>query len=253
MKGGGFPTFTKRLPAWPVHSGSAEERALQKVEPHSNYPPEEGRYTRGNDDSPAALAIILNCAPEKTPPEIESLVSAGLEAGAAIAGTVQTENLGIEKMVCNLVSNPNIRYLVLGGPESEGHLTGDALKALFANGVDDKKRIVGTKAPNPFLYNLPPDFIRRLRDQISLIDLQFQGDPNVIKEAVRSCSGEERVEFHGYSLHDPGAYAEPPLDGSIVWAVSEPWAEPLEDEEREAKRKALEMMERLRSRSPRRK
>jgi tetrahydromethanopterin S-methyltransferase subunit A len=30
---------------------------------------------------------------------------------------------------------------VLGGPESAGHLTGEALKALFHNGVDERKRI----------------------------------------------------------------------------------------------------------------
>lgn len=34
---------------------------MLKVDPHPDYPPEEGRYLRGNDFSPVALAIILNC------------------------------------------------------------------------------------------------------------------------------------------------------------------------------------------------
>ncbi len=67
-------------------------------------------------------------------------------------GTLQTENIGLEKIICNVVANPNIRYMVLRGPESEGHLTGEAFKALMANGVDSKKRIIGTDAPHPFLF-----------------------------------------------------------------------------------------------------
>jgi tetrahydromethanopterin S-methyltransferase subunit A len=77
-------------------------------------------------------------------PQLIQLVRPGIEAGAALSGTVQTPNIGLEKIICNCISNPNIRYLVLTGPESEGHLTGDALKALFSNGVDNKKRIIGT-------------------------------------------------------------------------------------------------------------
>ena len=35
---------------------------------------------------------------------------------------VQTEDIGFEKIVCNVVANPNIRYIIVGGPEPEGHL-----------------------------------------------------------------------------------------------------------------------------------
>ena len=31
-----------------------------KATPHTNYHPEAGRYIRGNDASPVALAIVLN-------------------------------------------------------------------------------------------------------------------------------------------------------------------------------------------------
>src|SRR5512147_726444 len=146
---------------------------MLKVNPHPDYPPEEGRYIRGNDFSPVAVVIILNCDADKIPLELEKLVRAGIESGAALSGTVQTENIGFEKIVCNVVGNPNIRYLVLGGPESEGHLTGEALKALISNGVDEKKRIIGTNAPHPLLFNLPMEFIEYFRRQIILIDLQF--------------------------------------------------------------------------------
>jgi tetrahydromethanopterin S-methyltransferase subunit A len=224
---------------------------MLKVDPHPDYPPEEGRYLRGNDASPVAVAIILTTDADKIPPDLERLVRAGLESGAALSGTVQTENVGFEKMVCNIVANPNIRYLVLGGPESEGHSTGEALKALIDNGVDDKKRIIGTDAPHPFLFNLPLEFIERFREQLTLIDLQFEGDPEAIRSAVWSCYQEEPVKFRGYSLRDSGAYPEPPLSGRITWRVTQPWAEPTDEKEREAASRAKQLIEELRARQSR--
>jgi tetrahydromethanopterin S-methyltransferase subunit A len=223
---------------------------MRKVSPPPEYPPEEGRYLRGNDYSPVAVAIVLNTEAERIPSVIEQLVRAGIESGAALSGTVQTENIGFEKIICNLVANPNIRYLVLGGPESEGHLTGEAMKALFARGVDEKKRIIGTNAPHPFLYNIPREFIDRLRKQVMLVDCQFQ-EEGVIRQAVWACYQEEPVEFRGYHLHDPGAYPEPPFAGKITWRVTQPWAEPKDEVERAAKQKALELIERLKARGDR--
>ncbi|MFC1947460.1 tetrahydromethanopterin S-methyltransferase subunit A [Chloroflexota bacterium] len=220
---------------------------MLKVKPHENYPPEDGRYVRGNDYSPVAVAIVLNCDEDKVPPELEKLIRTGLESGAALAGTIQTANIGFEKMICNIVANPNIRYLILGGPESEGHLVGDALRALMANGVDEKKRIVGTEALSPFLYNLPKEYVERFRSQITLIDLQFQGEPETIRTAVWSCYQEEPVEFRGYTLHDTVAYPEPALSGKITFRVTQPWSEPIDDNERKARERALELMESLRN------
>lgn len=222
---------------------------MLKVDPHPDYPSEDGRYLRGNDFSPVAVTIILNCDADKIPPELENLVRAGTETGAALSGTVQTENIGFEKIVCNIVANPNIRYLIVGGPESMGHLTGEALKALIQYGVDDKKRIVKTDAPHPFLFNLSTEMIERFRNQLSVIDLIFEGDPDLIRKAVWSCYQESPVEFRGYSLYDPGAYSKTPLSGKLTWRITQPWAEILDDKEREAKRKALELMEKLKARS----
>jgi tetrahydromethanopterin S-methyltransferase subunit A len=222
---------------------------MLKVPPHLDYPPEDGRYLRGNDFSPVAVAIILTTDEDKIPPELERLIRVGIEAGAALSGTVQTENIGFEKIICNIVANPNIRYLILGGPESGGHLTGEALKALMRHGVDEKMRIVGTDAPHPFLFNLPLKMIERFRKQLFLIDLQFEGDPGLIRKAVWSCYQESPVEFRGYSLYDPGAYPEPPLSGKITWRVTQPWAEIMDEKERAGRRKAQELMERLKART----
>lgn len=223
---------------------------MLKVRPNPEYPPEEGRYLRGNDYSPVLVAIILTYDAEAIPPEIERLARAGVEAGAALSGTLQTANIGIEKIICNVVANPNIRYLVLGGPESEGHRTGDAIKALFKNGVDEKKRIIGTSGLSAYLYNVPMEFIDRFRKQLTLVDCQFQ-DETVIRKAVWSCFQETPVEFRGQMLSDPGAFPEPPMSGKLTWNVTQPWAEPADDKERAAKQRALDRIAMLKERQNR--
>jgi len=222
---------------------------MLKVKAHPDYPPEEGRYIRGNDASPVAVAIILCSDADKIPPEIEILVRTGIESGAALSGTVQTENIGCEKIICNVVANPNIRYLIIGGPESEGHLTGEAMKALVRNGVDEKMRIKNTSSPHPFLYNIPTAFIDRFRKQLSVIDLQFEGNPDVIRKAVWACYQEKPVQFRDYSLYDLGAFTESPLSGKITMRVTQPWLELPNDNERDAIKRAKELIARLKSKS----
>ena len=218
---------------------------MLKVNPHPDYPPEEGRYLRGNDRSPVAVVVVLNHAEDKIPREIEALVRVGLEAGADLSGTVQTENIGFEKIICNVIANPNIRWAVLTGPESEGHLTGEAFKAALNNGVDEKKRIVGTSAPHPLLFNLPMEYIERFRAQIELIDLQFKGTPETVRQAVWSCYQEESVEFEGQEVYDIGAYPEPPLSGRITGRVMEPWKQPQSEQEQRAIRKMWDWIGRV--------
>ncbi len=123
------------------------------------------------------------------------------------------------------------------------------MKALLLRGVDDKKRIIGTSAPHPLLFNLSSAMIDRFRSQVTLIDLQFEGDPEAIRQAVWSCYQESPVDFRGYILYDPGAYPAPPLSGHLTWRVTQPWTEPTGEGEREAVGRAKEMIERLRMRT----
>ena len=123
------------------------------------------------------------------------------------------------------------------------------MTALIDQGVDEKKRIIGTDAPHPFLFNLSMEMIERFRQQLSLINIQFEADPDLVRKAVWSCYQESPVEFRDYSLYDPGAFPEPPLSGKITWRITQPWAEVMDENERDAKKKALELMERLRARA----
>jgi tetrahydromethanopterin S-methyltransferase subunit A len=219
---------------------------ITKQEPGSNYPPEEGCYLRGNDYSPVAVLVILKYEREKTPPGIEQLVRTGVESGAALAGTLQTENLGLEKVICNLVANPNIRYLVVCGPESPGHHVGETILALVKNGLDEHKRIIGTTAPTPYLFNVPLESVERFRKQITVIDLINEGSDEVLRQAVCACYQEKPTPFRGYMLHDPGAFPEAPLSGKITWRVTHPEREPKSPTERLQQDKLKALMDRVR-------
>jgi tetrahydromethanopterin S-methyltransferase subunit A len=229
-------------------SRTIESPSSRKVRPHPDYPSEEGRYLRGNDFSPVAVAVVLNTDEDPIPPEIEALVRAGVESGAALSGTVQTPNIGFEKLIWNIVGNPNIRYLVLAGPESEGHRTGEALKALFANGIDEKGRVIGTEAANAVLYNVPREVVARFLDQVTLVDCRFQ-DVITLRAAIRACYQEAPTEFRGHLLCDSGAYPAEPIGGKLTWKVTQPWAMPADEKEEAAKERALALIARLKARS----
>ena len=224
------------------------ERAIEitgfemlKVDPPPEYPPEDGRFLRGNDYSPVAVVAILDTYDFKIPPELVRLVEVAIESGAALAGTLQTENIGIEKMVANVVANPNIRYLVLCWRESQGHLPADALINLVKNGVaEDKRRtIIGANAPSPYLPNISLEAIERFRKQVTIVNLISEDDPQTgmdpanVKKAVWSCIQEKPTDFMGYTLYDLGAWPKAPICQRITMRITEPWKPELSEKEAE--------------------
>jgi tetrahydromethanopterin S-methyltransferase subunit A len=204
---------------------------MSKVKPATGYPTESGCYFQGNHYSPVAVVVALN-APyesmppriEAIPPEVEKLVRVAVETGAALSGTLQTENIGIEKIVCNVVGNPNIRYIVLCGVDVEGHNAGDALRALMENGIDRTRTIIGSKAVTPYLFNTPKEAIERFRKQVTLVNLLGEMAAEVTAKAVWSCYQEKPTKFLSYTVSDPGAYAEEPITCRLSWAVKHPEA-----------------------------
>lgn len=120
-----------------------------------HWPPLRGDYTIGDPEGRVAVVTLAS----------------GLRAeGAALIGPCKTENLGVEKVVANVISNSNIRFLLICGIESKGHLPGNTLLALHRNGIDAAGRIIGSKGAIPFIQNLQPEAIKRFQDQIALVD-----------------------------------------------------------------------------------
>lgn len=74
------------------------------------FPVEKGNFIVGNEYSPVAVVI---------PRGNHNLIKIAVESGAAIVGHLVTANIGIEKIIANVISNPNIRYIIIFGMESE--------------------------------------------------------------------------------------------------------------------------------------
>ncbi len=89
----------------------------------------------------------------------------------AIYGPLKTENIGIEKIVANTISNPHIRFLVVCGPDIRGHRSGQSLLALHKNGIDANHRIIEAPGAIPYIENLSEEAIARFRSQVEVIDL----------------------------------------------------------------------------------
>ena len=114
---------------------------------------------------------------------------------------------------------------------------------LIANGTDKEKRIVGARAPTPFLFNIPIESVERFREQVTMIDLINEGSPDILREAVVACYQEKPTAFKEYLLHDCGALPELPLCGKITWRVVQPEREPKNDEERAGVAKFRELQQ----------
>jgi tetrahydromethanopterin S-methyltransferase subunit A len=101
------------------------------------WPPHPGDYMVGNPEGTVAICTLSN---RDLPVR---LIAAG-EPAVAIAGRCDTENIGIEKVVLNLLANPRIRWLVICGTEAKGHRAGDAFLRLKERDVDADMRVLAS-------------------------------------------------------------------------------------------------------------
>ncbi len=101
----------------------------------------------------------------------------------AMVGAVYTENLGLERIVSNILSNPNISTLLMCGADSLrriGHLPGQSLLSLMANGLDERGRIIGAQGRRPMVKNLSRDLVEQFRSTVSVVDHVGQEDEGAI-------------------------------------------------------------------------
>lgn len=91
--------------------------------------------------------------------------------GLSIVGKTETENIGIEKIIKNVLALPSIKYLILCGKDTEGHNSGNTLITLVKNGVDSNKRVIESKGKKPVLSNITKEEVDAFRNQIEIIDM----------------------------------------------------------------------------------
>ncbi|MBU0546638.1 MAG: hypothetical protein ABH876_02175 [Patescibacteria group bacterium] len=129
----------------------------------SGWPINPGTYKVRDPISPVAVIC---------PAQDSVLQEVAIYYGAAISGPCITPDRGVELVITNIVSNPNIRLIILAGKDS-GHLAGDVIYCVNKYGVDLKKRrVLRTKSPtNPYLMNLKDEVIARFQRQVQVINL----------------------------------------------------------------------------------
>lgn len=138
------------------------------------YYPWGGEYTICSQEGCVAVVILTI---DYIPPD-----------NVAIHGPLKTENIGIEKIVANIISNPNIRYLVICGEDIIGHRSGASLVALHKNGIDNEHKIIGSLGAIPYIQNLKKEAIERFRNQVEIINLIGLKDNKIINKKINEFS-----------------------------------------------------------------
>lgn len=165
------------------HAVGADECPTESVEPRDGWPPLPGAYTVLRYQAPVAVCTL-------TDESLADTIARDAGDGVAIVGTLQTENLGIERLTVNILANPHIRFLVLCGRDSRkaiGHLPGQSLVALAQSGIDERGRIVGACGKRPVLKNLSAGAVAHFRRSVELVDLVGESDPAVILNTSSQC------------------------------------------------------------------
>ena len=167
----------------------------EPVAPRPGWPPLPGDYTVLRYSAPVAVCALGDH-------DLAAAIAARAGPQVAITGTLTTENLGIERLVRNTITNPNLRFVIVCGQEVEqriGHHPGGSLLALAANGTSETGRIIDAPGRRPRLRNLTPAEIAHFRTHTEVIDLIGTGDPAAILAAARQCAA-----------RDPGPGPAPP-------------------------------------------
>ncbi len=191
---------------------STDARSVPDLSP--SWPPLPGDYTILGTDAAGAVCTLADEG------LYEELRRAPLP-GVALVGMLTTENLGIERLVRNVVASPRISWLLLCGADSRGHRAGACLAALSQNGVDSEMRIVDSPGKRARLVNLSFEEVEAFRRGVRVIPrigLKDVGEIHRLAEemgnqpsteragVVCSVSAEERVDAQPDSPADPEGY-----------------------------------------------
>ena len=126
------------------------------------WPPVVGEYFVLDKASPVAVSTLASV-------QLAEELANRKPEGLAIVGKTETENIGIDKVIKNIVTSPTIRYFIIAGMEPKGHLTGKTLLALAENGVDENGRVIGSPGKRPVLRNVSASEIQAFREQVQVI------------------------------------------------------------------------------------
>ncbi len=174
----------------------------------TGWPPLPGEYLVLRYQAPVAIATLTDEVMVKVLAERQP-------EGVTLVGRLQTENLGIERVIQNTLANPYIRFLILCGSDSAqqvGHRPGQSLQALARNGLDRRGRIIGSLGKRPVIRNVSREAVETFRSQVDIVDLiGCQAVPEIVAAAAACLARDPgpATPFVGFSA-PPRTLARPP-------------------------------------------
>lgn len=154
---------------------------------NNSWPQVEGEYTVVDKSAPVAVSTLSSV-------KLEEKLAKLRPSGLCIVGKTETENIGIDKIIKNVVSNPAITYMILAGKDTEGHKSGKTLLALWENGVDRDMRVIGSEGRRPILKNVSTDDVDKFRKQIRIEDMIGCEDTRLLAKKIRELSEKAAVQ-----------------------------------------------------------
>jgi tetrahydromethanopterin S-methyltransferase subunit A len=145
----------------------------------AGWPPVVGEYFVVDKAAPVAVTTLASV-------ELAEAVAHRKPDGLAIVGKTETENIGLDKIIKNVITNSAIQFLIVAGRDSEGHQTGRTLLALAENGVDARGRVIGSPGKRPVLQNVSAEEIRAFRAQVQVIDMIGQVSLEAIVDRIEA-------------------------------------------------------------------
>lgn len=150
---------------WVENFGLFLSRAFSKFsKTRSSWPFVPGNYFVL--DASAAVAVST-LASVKLAEDLKKLNPTGL----CIVGKTETENVGIEKVVRNVITNPAIQFLVVAGKDPPKHCSGKSFLALHKYGIDNEKRVIESPGKRPILKNISLPEVEAFRQQVQVVDM----------------------------------------------------------------------------------
>ena len=150
----------------------------------AGWPPLPGDYHVLRYQAPVALCTLNSS-------EVAAELRQRSPAGLSIVGSMHTENLGIERLIRNVNANPNVRFLILCGQDTQqriGHLPGQSMASLFANGLDERSRIIRAQGKRPLLKNVTREEVSAFRHNVELVDMTGEERVARIADQVTRCA-----------------------------------------------------------------
>ncbi|MCD6569914.1 MAG: DUF4346 domain-containing protein [Deltaproteobacteria bacterium] len=146
-----------------------------------NWPFVPGSYFVLDSSAPVAVSTLAS-------PKLAQDLKEFDPMGLCIVGKTETENVGIEKVVKNVITNPAIRFLVVAGQDSPRHWSGKTFLALSEYGINEEKRVIESPGRHPILKNISLPEIEAFRKQVQVVDMIGCEDRNKLRRKIKELS-----------------------------------------------------------------